>query len=153
MLLGGHRKRLQADLGSPLVNLARIFDGPRTHPSTIIPIELCAVNLRVPFVGANTIKHHCHLPCRGLACGDGDFQQGKALALERWQADRMLSDQPCSLRSFIASNPARRPSYCGDDRLQLPSVRLMHGLHLGMVAVEQATIVRKSFPNFKIMRR
>ncbi len=65
----------------------------------------------------------------------------------------MLGDQPCGFGAVIPRKLGRWPPYRDDDRIQLPRVRFVYGLHFGMVAVKQAAVFRKTFPYLKIMGR
>ena len=149
----GRFEGLQADFAPPLINAIAVFDETRALLSLIIPVKLCPIHLGSPLEGADSIEHHCHLPSRRVSRGDGLSQQFQTFPLKRGQADGMLRDQPCGLGAVVSDEPRRRPPDCGDDRLQLARVRLVHSLHLRMVAVEQAAVRREPLSRVEIIGR
>jgi hypothetical protein len=131
------RQRRQAYARASLIDIVRVLDGKRIHQALFVPVEARAIDLRAPFHDANAVKQHGGLPSRRIAPTRRRLQGVKTAPLKGRETYCMLRDKPRRFGAVLAHKRRRRPSMVRHDAVKHSSVLLVHGLHLGIIALKK----------------
>ena len=121
---------IQPDRGSQLIDLVghRKFPGSSETVARIIH-PLRTEPLRSPLLHGDAVFQISSMPGGAFTCSGGGLQQFESVSLKLWFADRMLCDEPGSLRAILARDIFRGPTVLGHQLAKPGRILHVYSLH------------------------